>query len=202
MEQQPADRLEAAFIDFFKALAHAGRLRVAAAIAAGPRTAAEVAAAVELPIRDVMNHLGYLRESELAVVEGEGATARYRWNEARVRTLATEHLDSPRVRALAGASDERSRVLAAFFREGRLTRLPASQARRLIVLEHIAARFDADRTYTEREVNAILKEIAEDYTTLRRYLVDYLFLNRHNSVYWVGNGRRDAPLTPSGPSVP
>ncbi|MGI8550758.1 MAG: DUF2087 domain-containing protein, partial [Dehalococcoidia bacterium] len=54
-----------------------------------------------------------------------------------------------------------------------------------------------DRTYTEREVNEILKEVfAHDYVTLRRMLVDYHFLNRSQGIYWVGEGRRDASTAP------
>ena len=184
------DQLDAVFVDFFKALANTERLRVAAAIADGPRTASEVAAALVLPVRAVINHLGTLTASGFALVEGVGTNARYTWNESRVRGIAAEHLESPRARALAGATDERSRVLAAFLRDGRLERFPAGEARKQVILEYIAERFESGRTYTEKEVNASLREFADDYTTIRRALVDRVFLNRENGVYWVGEGRR------------
>ena len=115
-----------------------------------------------------------------------GTNARYRWDESRVRKESAAVLGSPRMRELAGATDERSRVLASFFREGRPLRMPTGEKRRLIVLEEFARRFEADRTYTEREVNEIIKVVYDDYTTIRRWLVDYVFLNRERGVYWVG----------------
>jgi hypothetical protein len=185
-----AEGLDAAFVAFFKALAVPERLRVAGAIAAGPRTAAEVARALELPMRAVAAHLAGLVGAGFARQEGDGHAARYAWDEARVRALAAAHLDSPRVRALAGATDERSRVLASFVRDGRLLRFPTGEARKEVVLDFVAERFASDRTYTEREVNAILKEFADDYTTIRRALVDRRYLNRHQGVYWAGEGKR------------
>jgi hypothetical protein len=121
--------------------------------------------------------------------EGEGAAARYSWDEARVRALAAQ-LDSPRIRALGGATDERSRVLASFVRDGRLVRFPTGEPRKQVILDYIVERFASDRTYTEREVNQILEGFADDYTTIRRALVDRGYLNRHQGVYWVGEGRR------------
>jgi DNA-binding transcriptional ArsR family regulator len=179
-----------ALLEFFKALAEPARLRVAGLIAAEPLTAGEVAARAGVPTATARKHLAHLEAAGLAAVEGRGAAARYRLAERRLREMAARLLDSPRARALAGATDDRSRVLAAFFRDGRLLALPVGERRRLIVLEEIASRFASGRTYTEREVNEILKGFHPDYTTLRRWLVDHVFLNRHRGVYWVGEGRR------------
>jgi len=51
----------------------------------------------------------------------------------------------------------------------------------------IAARFPPGRRYPEREVNQILRDIHEDYVTLRRYLIEYGFLERTQDCgeYWV-----------------
>jgi hypothetical protein len=182
--------LDAAFVEFFKALAVPERLRVAGAIAAGPRTAAEVAQSLRLPMRSVTSHLAVLVSSGFARSESDGHPARYAWDEARVRALAAAHLDSPRVRALAGATDERSRVLASFVRDGRLVQFPTGETRKQVILGYIAERFDSGRTYTEREVNDILKGFADDYATIRRALVDRQYLNRHQGVYWIGEGKR------------
>ena len=55
----------------------------------------------------------------------------------------------------------------------------------------------AGRTCSEREVNEILKPIYADYTTLRRALVDYHFMNRDRGVYWLGAGQRQDSASPS-----
>ncbi|MGH2585084.1 MAG: DUF2087 domain-containing protein [Dehalococcoidia bacterium] len=188
-----ADEEAAVFLEFFKALANTQRLRVAGAIAAGPRTAAEVVATLEMSVREVMGHLGTLVQLGFARQEGEGAGARYAWDEGHVRALAAEHLESPRVRALGGANDDRTRVLASFMREGRLIGFPTGETRKQVILDYIAEQFEPDRVYTEREVNAILKEIVDDYATIRRALVDRFYLNRHQGVYWAGEGEGGRP---------
>jgi beta-ketodecanoyl-[acyl-carrier-protein] synthase len=60
---------------------------------------------------------------------------------------------------------------------------PAQVKRQLYVLAEVAAHFQPGRTYPEREVNAILKEVSSDsYVMLRRLLVDFGFLKRDNAV--------------------
>ena len=46
--------------------------------------------------------------------------------------------------------------------------------------------FEPGRTYTEKEVNGILRDIFDDYVTLRRYLIEYGFLERTRDcrTYW------------------
>ena len=59
----------------------------------------------------------------------------------------------------------------------------------------LADRFEPDRLYDEREVNAILAEDAPDPATLRRLLVDHGFLARRNGAYW-----RERPTPPATPT--
>jgi len=200
--QDTPETLDAALITFFKALAEPARLRIAGALAGGEWQAGALAAELGLPLAAVARHLAYLVDQDLATVEGKGATIRYRWNVARVRALQASSLDTPRTSALAGAKDERSQVLAAFVRDGRLIRFPVSDAKKRYILELVAARFEAGRTYTEREVNALLKAFADDYSTIRRALVDAAYLNRQDGIYWAGLGHRDAPLATAPPRAP
>lgn len=75
--------------------------------------------------------------------------------------------------------------------EGRVTRLPGkrSQAHLPHLYAYFAARFEAGRTYTEREVNELLNRYHtfEDPATLRRELFDRGFLGRekNGSAYWL-----------------
>jgi hypothetical protein len=59
-----------------------------------------------------------------------------------------------------------------------LRRWPKKQKEKLVILDRIARLFDPEKSYPEREVNAILSALSEDYVTLRRYLVDYGLLRR------------------------
>ncbi|KHD86237.1 DUF2087 domain-containing protein [Heyndrickxia ginsengihumi] len=70
---------------------------------------------------------------------------------------------------------------------GRLKRFPPKEKQRLIVLREMAKRFKQDVVYTEQEVNEMLKEMYEDYVMVRRYLIEYGFLDRKSdgSQYWL-----------------
>jgi len=48
-------------------------------------------------------------------------------------------------------------------------------------------KFDSSEKYTEKEVNQILESVYPDFVTLRRYLIEYGFLDRtaDGSKYWV-----------------
>lgn len=57
---------------------------------------------------------------------------------------------------------------------------------KLVALRRISAQFETGRRYTEKEVNDILREIYDDYVTLRRYLIQYGFMARTKDCreYW------------------
>jgi len=90
-------------------------------------------------------------------------------------------------------------VLRNFTRDGKIVTMPAKRSRRLVLLEHVALRFEVGVRYKESEVNLILRNLHEDYATLRRYLVDEGFLSRDHGEYWRTGGRVDTQVTTSLP---
>lgn len=76
--------------------------------------------------------------------------------------------------------------------DGRLHTMPARRARRIVVLDHLAQRFEPGRRYPETEVNRLLREANDDVAALRRYLVDEGFLDRAQGLYWRSGGTVDA----------
>lgn len=74
--------------------------------------------------------------------------------------------------------------------EGRVTRWPGRRFRQDIdlILNYLAGKFEPGRTYTEKEVNAILNaaHTFEDWALLRRELFDKGYLNRtkDGAQYW------------------
>jgi hypothetical protein len=85
---------------------------------------------------------------------------------------------------------EFQKVLKQYFPEGEdgpLKEFPVKAKRKTAILAHLIKRFDPARRYTEKEVNEILRLAYHDYVTLRRYLIDYGFLDRvrDGSAYWV-----------------
>ncbi|SES18680.1 DUF2087 domain-containing protein [Salipaludibacillus aurantiacus] len=86
--------------------------------------------------------------------------------------------------------EERDKVLKTYFKEGLngpLASFPSKEKRKIIVLQHLLQRFDPAKIYSEKSVNEILKSIYSDFATLRRYFIEYGFMERSLdcSEYWV-----------------
>ena len=71
--------------------------------------------------------------------------------------------------------------------DGRMVRFPKKEKRKIAVMVHVLERFDPQKRYSSKEVDAILATALEDHVTLRRFLVDYGFLGRtrDGAEYWV-----------------
>lgn len=71
--------------------------------------------------------------------------------------------------------------------EGQLVRFPKKQKQKVIVLRAITSMLDQTKRYTEQELNAAIAKYDPDYVTIRRYLIEYGFVDRENdgSAYWV-----------------
>lgn len=86
--------------------------------------------------------------------------------------------------------EEYDEIVRKYFPEGSdkyLKTFDMKEKCKLVVLREIKKRFEKERTYTEKEVNTILKGVYDDYVTLRRYLIEYGFLDRKQdcSQYWL-----------------
>jgi hypothetical protein len=89
------------------------------------------------------------------------------------------------------ATDEESRVLRAFVRDGRLIALPTSHSKRMVVLDLLVQEFEPGRRYSEAQVNALLRKWHDDVAALRRWLVDVGYLDRNHGTYWRCGGPVD-----------
>jgi hypothetical protein len=176
--------------DILRALADPDRLAMAGALARADASARELSETLELPIARIRKHLNRLMAAGVIRLN-EGRTT-YRLDPETLR-WAAEQVGPPREAGLAlGAADEdEEAVLRAFFRDGRLTEVPAKKSKREIVLERIAIEFEPGVRYGENEVNAIVGRFFNDYAALRRYLVDGGFLERAGGEYWRSGGRVD-----------
>lgn len=68
-----------------------------------------------------------------------------------------------------------------------LKTFPKKEKKKIVILTKIAEQFKHNRQYSEKEINQILKPIYEDYSTIRRYLIVYGFMERtkDSSKYWL-----------------
>jgi DNA-binding CsgD family transcriptional regulator len=127
------------------------------------------------------------RGVSVSTVRNQRFALRAREREARLllAILALAGLSAPpRARRAApeAGQDEADR----FFRDGRLTVLPARAQKRRAVMRRIAALFDPGRAYAEREVRELLTQVWPDYALVRRALVDDGLLRRtaDGRSYW------------------
>ncbi len=94
-------------------------------------------------------------------------------------------------------SDAEKRVLSRFFSGARLTEIPSSRSKRLLVLERLAQEFEPGLRYQESDVSFTLQLFHPDYTSLRRYMVEEGIMTRAEGVYWRTGGRYPAESDPA-----
>ena len=165
-------------------LADEDRLRAFSAVVLGARTAADVAEATGLPPKKAVQALERLASAGL-VTDDKGLTA----NLAPFQQAARDRPKTQFDPAELGATPEQADVLRHFLSDdGRLTRIPAAHAKRLVVLDFLSQQFEPGQVYPERDVNFMLGKVHRDYAALRRYLVDEGFLERRDNFYWRAGG--------------
>ena len=68
-----------------------------------------------------------------------------------------------------------------YFKNDKLMMIPKKEKNKLLVLQIVLEMLKAKSIeFTEKELNEAIKEIYPDYSLIRRYLVDYKFLERDN----------------------
>lgn len=103
--------------------------------------------------------------------------------------------------------DENIKLLEKYFPQGtkgKLKTFAIQEKHKIVVLREIVRRFEEGMVYSERELNEILKDIyEEDYVLIRRYLVEYGFMDRKKdcSEYWVKETLKDDAVKKSGNAI-
>jgi hypothetical protein len=176
--------------EILRALADTERLAIAGQLTRSDAGARELAERLDMPVTRIRKHLNRLTSTGIVRLNPDRRT--YRLDPETLR-WAAEQVGPPRSAGLAlgAANEDEESVLRAFFRDGRLTEVPARVGKRRIVLERIALEFEPGVHYPEAEVNAIVGRFFNDHAALRRYLVDEGFLEREHGIYWRSGGRID-----------
>jgi hypothetical protein len=174
-------------LDFVKAMASAERLRVIGALVRGRATQAQIAEQLHVPVREVFQHLSFL--AHVGVVREEDGI--YELDESTIETLARGQFENKQPQYEDQPQDVRKVLKAYLNADGTLKQIPMDAKKLAIILTFIVDVFAFDATYTEKEVNTILRRFNPDTAALRRYLVDHGFMAREGdgSKYWrVKNG--------------
>jgi hypothetical protein len=171
-------------LTFFRTVADEQRLKLLGALAWEERGLDELATLTGRKEREVARDLERLQALGLVEVAEAGPPRRVRFNGVALRALNRQLLTRP-AQPVPDAADARTRSVLTNFLDGeRIKELPASRAKRQVVLAWLAERFEAGRRYPERDVNELIQRHHPDYAWLRRELVDNRFMQREGGVYW------------------
>ena len=110
----------------------------------------------------------------------------YRLNEEVLGKISRAVFSRDNIARLAVSAEARSserKVLDNFLDGDRLLEIPVSYKKRLVILKWLAGFFAPDISYTEAQVNAILKLHHHDCATLRREMIGYGMLTRDKGIY-------------------
>jgi hypothetical protein len=173
-------------LDFVKALSDADRLRIVGMLTQHPASAKEVAAELGLPFKDAMNQLAFMKFAGI-LREKDNV---YELDAAAMEALSRRQFAGKPREAYTPAPDldaEKRKVLKTCLNpDGSIKLIPTQPAKLRVILEYLINAFTPGVTYTEKEVNMVLKRFNPDVSGLRRDLVDAGMLKRERdrSKYW------------------
>lgn len=182
----PEEQLQT-LLQFFKALADEARLKMLGILANRECSVEELAVLLRLKAPTVSHHLAKLKELGLVEMRADGNTHLYRLNAETLRQLNKDLLSPEKVASLVdevGSEPWERKVLHDFFDGARLKEIPASRKKRLVILTWLAGQFEANRTYSEAQVNEVIQRHHPDSATLRRELIGNHLMQREGALYW------------------
>jgi hypothetical protein len=183
MGQEELERL----LGFFKALANESRLKIIGILANRECSVGDLADLLDLREPTISHHLSKLKELDLVRMRAEGNAHIYWLNEDALIQMNKDVFSPENVAALAEDVDEQSwedKVLRTYVIDGRLAQIPTKRKKLLVILHWLVERFEFNRRYPEKELNAIIQEVHPDYAALRRDMVDLGMMQRDHGIYW------------------
>jgi len=155
----------------------------------------EVASKLGVAQSTIRNHRYKLREKEkqaklfLAMMDLLATSTNKKINKLDAEIICDPHKTAYAIDDRYNITDkEKADTIVNYMDEnGGLKNFPSKAKKKIIVLEEITKNFSKGKTYSEKEVNRILKRIYEDNATIRRALIEYGFFERTDdcSSYWV-----------------
>ncbi|WP_322509716.1 metalloregulator ArsR/SmtB family transcription factor [Anaerolinea sp.] len=185
--QNPSSSAVNELLAFFKALSDANRLRILGVLANQSMSVEQISTSLNLSPSTVSHHLAKLSEAGLVTAKPESYYNIYSLNSATLEEMSQRLLRKENLVQLAEEIDLESfdrKVIRDYMTPtGKLKTIPAQEKKLLAILRYLAQSFETGKSYSEREVNEILKKFHDDFASLRRYLIDYGFMQRENGVY-------------------
>ncbi|MGB0061012.1 metalloregulator ArsR/SmtB family transcription factor [Candidatus Binatus sp.] len=182
MEPQPPEIM----LQFCKAMADESRLKIVGLLSTAEHSVQQLASMLALKEPTVSHHLAVLKQLDLVRMLADGNFRWYRLNDEMLGKIsrAVFSRDSiARLAVSAAAGGAERKVLDNFVAGDRLLEIPVSYKKRLVILRWLIAFFEPDNSYTESQVNAILKLHHHDCATLRREMIGCGMLARDKGIY-------------------
>ena len=173
-------------LNFFKALANENRLKLVGILSQTECSVEDLAARLHLKEPTVSHHLMKLKELDLVQMRTLGNTHLYKLNRDTLSSLNKSLFTSEQMANWTkdiSAQAWSEKVLKSYLEGERILEIPASRKKRLVILQWLVSKFDFGRTYSEKEINQIIKRHHPDSATLRREFIGYNLMTRTRGIY-------------------
>jgi len=173
-------------INIMKSLGDSSRIMIINSLLEKPQYVEELAARFNLAPSTVSFHLKKMEKAGLLRKRKDQYYMVFEVNQKLFNTTLKEFVSFPNIEKYVQderINEYRKKVIQTFFKNGKLLKIPAQHKKRWIVLEEIAGKFIENKIYTESEVDSKIKEIFEDYCSIRRYFVEEKIMVRKEGKY-------------------
>ena len=173
-------------LQFCKAMADESRLKIIGLLSTAEHSVQQLASTLELKEPTVSHHLGILKQLDLVRQRADGNFRWYRLNEEVLGQISRTVFSRDSIARLAISAEARGfdrKILDNFVDGQRLLEIPVSYKKRLVILKWLVGFFEPDISYTESQVNALLKLHHPDCATLRREMIGCGMLARDKGIY-------------------
>lgn len=177
-------------VNYHKALADPTRMRLLLLLSKGEMHGQALAEALGLSQPTVTHHTAKLRTAAMILERRDKNTVYFKLNPEFIRKGSAASLSfifdkgAEEMNEISKDQSLQESVIRNFFsKEGKLRQIPAQYKKKLIALQHMAEQLQQGVTYSEKEINAFIKEYHEDFATIRREFIMHQFMYRENDVY-------------------
>jgi hypothetical protein len=85
------------------------------------------------------------------------------------------------------AKSPQEKVIKSFFENGKLKSIPTTRSKRELVLRYLVTQLEANRVYTEKEINHFITRFHPDVCTIRREFIMNKLMVRNAGKYKVAS---------------
>lgn len=178
-------------LTFFKAMADANRLKILGLLAQEDLTVEQISEMLSLRPSTVSHHLSKLSDVGLVSAKASSYYNIYHLENRILEEKAKVLLSKETLPTMASDIDMNAydqKVIADYSTaDGQLKTIPSQRKKLEVILRHMSRAFEPEITYSENEVNQILKDFHADTASLRRELISYGILKRSpdGREYWL-----------------